>query len=129
MVDHQDGEYVIASKFTHDQLLPLLQATNTVRSRRHSILLALLIQLECLLDPNESNEPYDDATSAMALEVLTRFARENWPEILRIHHEMGLGWDFDTFVVPHVTGEPQSGTYEVVSLVVLTSGRPWWKFW
>ena len=38
-----------------------------------------------------------------AREALSRFVRNNWQEILRIDREMGLGVDFDTFVVPYMT--------------------------
>ena len=99
-LDHQDGAWCIASSWTHDELLPLLQLPDAVPARRDSILFALNIQLQCLLDPGENDNESDG--SAEALDVLTQFTRDNWDDILRIDREMGLGGDFDTFVVPHI---------------------------
>ena len=99
-VEHQDGLWVIAYEFTHVDLLPLLQLPKAIRSRRDLIIHALVIQLECLLDPNETNEPYDESSASVAIVELTQFAKDNWEEIRR----MGLGDDSDTFVVRHITG-------------------------
>lgn len=103
LVDHQDGEWVIASAFTFDQLLPLIQAPNLVSRRRDAILYALVLQLEGLLDPDDSGEPYDDSSAALALSALSKFVRDNWSEVMRIERDMGFGASFDTFVVPYVT--------------------------
>ena len=101
-VDHQDGVWVIASAFTHVDLLPLLSCADAIPARRDCITYALIVQLNCLIDTSESNEPYTDETSPQALDTLTQFARDNWDDVLRIDAEMGFGADFDTFVVPHI---------------------------
>jgi len=103
-VDHEDGDSVIATVFSYEDLLLMLQVPNAVPSRRDSILCALVLELECLLDPNDPNESYDESTANVALAELTQFAKDNWQEILRIDREMGLGFDFNRFVVPHITG-------------------------
>ena len=57
-VDHQDGVWVIASAFTHADLLPLLSRAEAIPARRDCITYALSVQLQCLIDTSESNEPY-----------------------------------------------------------------------
>lgn len=95
-IDHQNGEWVIASSFSCDQLIPLVTRSDAIASRRDSVLFALVVQLQSLLDPHEADDP-------VALATLAEFIRNNWDEVLRIDREMGFGHDFDTLVVPHIT--------------------------
>jgi len=97
-IDHQDGEWVIASHFRIRDMLPLLDSPECVPSRRDSLIFALVLQLQSLLA--DSPEPYTPAEAETAKESLLNWARENWSEVLRIDQEMGLGVDYDTFIVP-----------------------------
>lgn len=95
VIDHQDGNWVIASAFSSEDLILLYAQSGAVPSRRDRVLFALVVQLQSVLESN-------DSIDADSLASLTEFIRGNWVDILRIDREMGLGGDFDTYVVPYI---------------------------
>jgi hypothetical protein len=108
-IDHQDSEWAIASTFGYSDLIPLLDTPDCISSRRDSLIYALVLQLESLLDPNESHDTYNASDAAIAKQELLQFARKNWENIKRIDREIGFGHDFNSFVVPILSAKSDEG--------------------
>lgn len=99
-IDHQDGAWCLSSAFPPSILIDLYRTPDAVPKRRDLVLYAIAIDLETVFTPGES----DDGLTKDQRALTIAFARETWDEILRIDREMGLSADFDSYVVPAMTG-------------------------
>lgn len=52
-LEHQDRDWCIASDYSSKQIITTYENSNKKNNRINSLLHALIIQLECLLDPDE----------------------------------------------------------------------------
>jgi len=95
-IDHQDEAWSLPNTFPVSALIELYKIPEAIPKRRDEILYAIANTLELLLVPYEECDEETESERSLTI----NFTRENWEDILRIDREMGLGSDFDEYVVP-----------------------------